>query len=88
MNDHVHALVEPAAPRELEQIVHSWKSYTANRIQRVSRREGKIWQAEYFDRLIRGEEEFEEKRNYILANPAKRWPDVVNYEWVWYSAEP
>jgi REP element-mobilizing transposase RayT len=83
MDDHVHVVVHPHESEKLEAIVHSWKSFTANRLQRVSHRSGKVWQPEYFDRLIRGEVEMREKMEYILRNPQKRWSDMISYSWVW-----
>jgi REP element-mobilizing transposase RayT len=83
MNDHVHVLVRPLGEQRLEKIVHGWKSFTANRLQRQEGRRGQIWQPEYFDRIVRGEEEFTEKLEYIVSNPWKRWPELVEYSWVW-----
>jgi REP-associated tyrosine transposase len=85
MNDHVHALVEPCEHVELEELIHSWKSFSANRLQR-SGRTGRIWQPEYFDRLIRDEHEFAEKLRYIATNPFTRWPGIESYPWVWVDA--
>ena len=75
MPNHVHVLLHLDRGRELENVLHSWKSYTAHRIGL-----GVIWQREYFDRVIRGPEEFRETRRYIVDNPAKaglhNWPHV------------
>jgi len=81
MNDHVHVLVRPLAG-ELETLVHSWKSFSANRLQRLFGRRGAVWQREYFDRVVRDEAEWLEKMAYIAGNPVKRWPGVVDYPWV------
>ena len=51
MDDHVHVIVCPQQERRLEDVVRSWKSYTANRLQRGTGRVGSVWQDEYFDRL-------------------------------------
>jgi REP element-mobilizing transposase RayT len=83
MNDHVHVIVEPHTAFRLQAIVQAWKSFTANRFQREQGREGAIWQDEYFDRVIRDEAEYEQKRDYILANPFRRWPEVGAYRWQW-----
>ena len=56
MNDHVHVVVKPAADYNLTAIVQSWKSYTTNRLQRAHGRSGRVWQREYFDRIIRDDE--------------------------------
>ena len=83
MNDHAHVLVQVSPDFPLEEIVHSWKSFTANRLQRQYGRQGSVWQAEYFDRVVRDDEEYIQKRDYILNNPRKRWPEVESYRWVW-----
>lgn len=85
MNDHVHVVVEPYNGHGLTAIVQSWKSYTANRLQRSHARDGGVWQREYFDRVIRDEDELYEKLDYIRDNPQKRWPDIENYPWVWVA---
>ncbi len=82
MNDHVHTLVTPWEAHPLEAIVHGWKSYTANQMRRVYQRHGRIWQDEYFDRLIRDEHELLQTVGYILNNPMRRWPDWKDYPWV------
>ena len=52
MNDHAHVLFAPSASRRVEDLVHTWKSFTANVLQRTTGRAGSIWQEEYFDRII------------------------------------
>ncbi len=82
MDDHVHVVTAPVEGLSLQEIVHSWKSFTANRLQRYFGRIGVIWQDEYFDRIIRNEGELAQKINYILNNPHTRWPEIREYEWV------
>jgi REP element-mobilizing transposase RayT len=82
MDDHVHVLVAPSEKLSLQEIIHSWKSFTTNQLQKNFRRIGAIWQREYFDRIVRNERELMEKVNYILTNPARRWPELLDYEWV------
>jgi putative transposase len=85
MNDHVHVVVKPSTGYDLTAIVQSWKSYTANRLQRAYGREGQVWQREYFDRVIRDAQEMADRLAYILGNPGKRWPDIDDYSWVWVA---
>ena len=72
MNDHVHVLAELFPDWRLEDILRSWKSFTADRMQRENGRLGSVWQDEYFDRVVRDDTEYEQKRDYILHNPWKR----------------
>ncbi len=87
MDDHVHVLVEPINAWILEKIVHSWKSFTAHQILKAGHRPSPLWQREYFDRLMRNEQEASEKADYILGNPLKRWPEEKNYPWVWLAGK-
>ncbi|MBL4809529.1 MAG: class I tRNA ligase family protein, partial [Phycisphaerales bacterium] len=76
MPDHVHILITPQKLGDdewypLQDIIHSIKSFTANEINRSRKDSGTFWQAEYFDRIVRDEDEFVEKWNYMLKNPVK-----------------
>jgi len=83
MNDHVHVLVWPEGNQRLQDIIHSWKSFTAHRLAADSGRIGNLWQHESFDRIVRNEQELYEKMQYMLNNPGKRWPELQSYKWVW-----
>jgi REP element-mobilizing transposase RayT len=83
MNDHVHTIVEPHADFRLEDILHSWKSFTAKGIAQLRRRFGAVWQDEYFDRVLRDDAEYQQKNDYILHNPFRRWPGLETYRWCW-----
>ena len=83
MNDRVHALLSPIAPHRLEEVIDSFKSFAANRMQRDRSRRGAVWQDEYFDRIVRDEKEFRQKFDYIQHNPWTRWPQLEAYNWVW-----
>jgi len=84
---YVHVLVHPFPYIPLQEIVHSWKSYTANRLQRLYARVGAIWQDEHSDRVVRDEDELLEKAEYMLGNPRTRWPESGDYVWArWCGA--
>lgn len=85
MDDHVHVLARLERGETLPKILHTWKSYSANRLQRKFKRIGSIWQDEYFDTIVR-EGQFFPYLKYILNNPKKRW-DIEEYPWVWYNEE-
>jgi putative transposase len=82
MNDHVHVLLQPHPAFALERIMHSWKSYSAA-LMRGAQRTGRIWQREYYDRIVRNEAELRDKVEYIRTNPQRRWPGIDEYPWVW-----
>jgi len=83
MDDHAHALITPLTTYRLQDILHSWKSFTAHQMQRGHKRFGLVWQHEYFDRIVRDEKELLQKLDYLLRNPWKRWPSLEGYTWVW-----
>jgi len=82
MHDHVHVLVKIAERYSLTHLVHPWKSFTANHLQRQFNRQKSVWQDEYFDRIVRDEAELLEKAQYIINNPFKVWSDLEEYQWV------
>jgi len=82
MDDHVHTLAQPTPGHSLEAIVHTWKSYSAHELCRAGRGAAHVWQDEYFDRIVRSDQEFDEKMRYIVSNPWKRWPALDSYRWV------
>jgi REP element-mobilizing transposase RayT len=84
MDDHVHALVQPLSEYKLSTILHTWKSFTAHRLQRESARQGGIWQKDTHTRIVRGEEELHATARYVLDNPRRRWPGLADYPWAEY----
>jgi len=50
MPNHVHTLFTPEAGFKMSQIAHSWKSFTANKCNKVLERTGKFWERDPFDR--------------------------------------
>ena len=90
MPNHVHVVVQPFAGRitggtpvphsELPNILHSWKSFTAKEANKLLRRSGEFWQAEYYDHLIRDEADFRHAVKYVLDNPIKT--GLRNWKWI------
>ena len=85
-DDHVHVLVGPLPGFGLDEIVRSWRSFTANRLQREHARHGKTWQIEPYDRIMRDADERDadeatEQAKDIRDNPFKRWPEIDRYEY-------
>jgi putative transposase len=71
MPNHVHGLLSLCEPHQLEEVLHLWKSYTANKINRHLAQRGQLWHEEYWDRLIRSEAHFQQCVRYICENPLK-----------------
>ena len=74
MPNHVHALVAQAEGMSLGTIVHSWKSFTARKINEISARQGQFWALDYFDRFIRTETHFHTTVEYIEQDSSR--PDL------------
>ncbi|MCU0856937.1 MAG: exodeoxyribonuclease VII large subunit [Pontiellaceae bacterium] len=68
MANHVHALVSPNKEYSLTDILHSWKSFTANEINKVSGTNGTLWQDESYDHIVRSPEELTFYTHYIQKN--------------------
>lgn len=69
MPNHVHVLFRPADERDLKEILHRWKSYTAKIMNKQLRRAGILWQDEYWDQAIRSQDHWSERHAYIIDNP-------------------
>jgi REP element-mobilizing transposase RayT len=80
MPNHVHALFRILADHDLAEVLHAWKSYSAIRANRLLGRSGEFWQREYYDHLVRSEEEFYRIVGYIAENPNKA--GLHNWRWV------
>ena len=71
MPNHVHALFKPLADNSLSEILHSWKSFTANSINETLKHKGTVWMEENFDTIVRNSAHLEACREYIAQNPIK-----------------
>lgn len=64
---------QPAQPRDLFQRLFRIRSVTTRKINKELGRPGvSIWQRNYYEHIIRDEEEFARIVDYIKANP-ERW---------------
>jgi REP element-mobilizing transposase RayT len=86
MPNHVHTMIEQIPGHRLGGIVHAWKSYTANLINRQSAKIGRLWAADYFDRFIRGEKHYASAKYYIETNPVKARLAKRPEDWPYSSA--
>ncbi len=86
MPNHVHVLFTPTTDWEMGTIVHTWKSYTAHRCNKILQRSGGFWQKEPYDRYIRDEKHFANAVRYIENNPVKAGLCEKPEDWKWSSA--
>ena len=80
MPNHVHVVIEPLAGHALADILYAWKSYSAKAANRLLGRSGEFWQPEYYDHLIRDEQEYGHAIRYVLDNPKKA--GLGDWQWV------
>jgi REP element-mobilizing transposase RayT len=71
MPNHSHTLLRRFEDWELDQLMHSHKSYTAHEANKLLNRHGQFWMEEYFDRYIRNAQHFRKMVLYIENNPVK-----------------
>ncbi len=82
MPNHVHVLIT-TRQTSLSDIVQGWKSYTARKINISLGRNGKIWQADYWDRYIRDDNHYAAAIEYIRNNPTKAGLASTPEDWPW-----
>jgi putative DNA methylase len=85
MPNHVHVLIEVIDGSSLSNIVQGWKSYTAHASNKVLKRRGAFWMADYFDRYIRDGKHYNYTVEYILQNPVKAGLVNLPEKWEWSS---
>ncbi len=90
MPNHVHllfwALRDSAGwPIPMVDIMQSLKCSSAHSVNKMLRRAGPVWDEESFDHVLRSDESWEQKREYIRQNPARaglvKQPE--DYRWLW-----
>jgi REP element-mobilizing transposase RayT len=72
MPDHVHLLLTPLRDLDrnlcsLIEILQGIKGASAHSLNRVLRRSGPVWEEESFDHVLRSDESFEQKVEYIYG---------------------
>ncbi|HEX2100344.1 MAG TPA: isochorismate synthase, partial [Candidatus Synoicihabitans sp.] len=80
MPNHVHVIVHPFPGYKLDEILHSWKSYTAKRANQHRGEGGQFWQRESYDHLVRDESDYARLTRYVLENPTNA--GLANWRWV------
>ena len=76
MPDHVHLLLLPLRdengwPYSLPMILKQLKGTSARSINKLEGSSGAVWQEESFDHVLRSQESFEEKLEYLRQNPVR-----------------
>jgi hypothetical protein len=64
-------ILRPFTNYSLTRIMKGTKGVSANKINKIRGSKGRLWQDESFDRIIRDDNEFNEKLEYMFNNPIK-----------------
>ncbi|WP_148071695.1 transposase [Bythopirellula goksoeyrii] len=87
MANHCHMVIRPFASYELEDEVGSMKRLSAKFVNKRHKTTGSLWQAEFYDRIIRDTEHLYRVVQYIGANPQRAgiarsaWHRWINPAW-------
>lgn len=80
--NNIGAVASPAPT--IGNIVGTYKSIVANKCLKIFKENnqvmGKLWQRNYYERIIRNERELDKIREYILGNPLRWELDIENSE--------
>ncbi len=71
MPDHAHWLIQLGEKDTLSQVINRIKSSSARLANHSLDRQGKLWQAAYYDHAVRAEEDLRNMARYIVANPLR-----------------
>lgn len=71
MPDHFHWIVHPIKKVDISIIMNKIKGHSSFEINKHLGRNGKLWQRQYYDHVIRNGRDFEEKINYMHRNPVR-----------------
>jgi REP element-mobilizing transposase RayT len=84
MPNHVHFFCAPGndAP-DLSVFMKFWKEWTSKKIKKECEIEGNFWQREFFDHLLRNEESYAQKWDYVFNNPVRAGLVKEATEWPW-----
>ena len=86
MPNHAHVLIETFLGHPLDKVLHSWKSFTAQKANELLGRQGTFWARDYYDRYIRDDQHFAQAVVYIEQNPVKAGLVYTPIDWRFGSA--
>jgi REP element-mobilizing transposase RayT len=73
MSDHIHMIIvlNEAKRVNLSKVIQAFKSLVTKEFKEKLGFRNKFWQRGFYDRIIRNEKDYLEKKQYILNNPLK-----------------
>jgi REP element-mobilizing transposase RayT len=84
--DHIHAIVFPHETTTVSSLLQRFKLSTSRSVQSHREANGPLWQARFYDRVIRNKKEFDEVFDYIHMNPVRKGMASRPEDWPWSSA--
>jgi putative transposase len=87
MPNHVHVVVRPFAGHDPDEILKSWKGFSAKEVNKLIGRQGNLWAGESHDTIVRDAAHLAKVVRYIGRNPGKagipkeKWYRWVDPEW-------
>ena len=88
MPNHVHVVLHPRPDERgktyaLSRIMHGIKGFSAGEANKALGRQGRFWQRESYDHVVRNRDEWQRIIRYVLLNPVKA--DLVEdwEDWPW-----
>ncbi|HMO05546.1 MAG TPA: transposase [Kiritimatiellia bacterium] len=74
MPDHVHFFCtesSQASAKTLNQFMQAWKQWTAKAVIAAKASGSPVWQPQFFDHVLRSDESYAEKWEYVRQNPVR-----------------
>ncbi|HKL22367.1 MAG TPA: transposase [Tichowtungia sp.] len=72
MPDHVHFFCTDAGgTTSLSKMIGAWKQWSSKELCSTLNIQAPVWQKEFFDHLLRSNESYSEKWNYVRCNPVR-----------------
>ncbi len=86
MPDHLHLVLTLGEQVTLAQIMQALKGYTAQRINELAGRKGRVWEKGYYEHGIRDQEDMRRRVKYTVENPERAGLVEQYEEWPYSSA--
>jgi len=84
MPDHAHFFCAPEpVGKSLSDFIGAWKRWTSKRVNQHLGGHGRLWQEEFFDRVLRSNDSYNQKWHYVMENPARAGLISSAEDWPW-----
>jgi putative transposase len=84
MPNHVHFFCSPGnEAQDFSIFMKFWKEWTSKKMKKECNIEGHVWQREFFDHLLRNNESYVQKWEYVFNNPVRAGLMKEAQEWPW-----